>query len=82
MDALLSVDHRLEVPGEFFGLEELLGIVFFGSNTLVFDAVDQGHALTPINDLRGEFNKLLWVAFEIIEPSTVDENAVDAATGE
>lgn len=82
MDRLVHVDHGLEVARQLFGLEQLLGVVFLGSDALVFDAVHEGHALGAVDDLGGEFDELLRVSLEIIEPAAVHEDAVDAAASE
>ena len=39
-------------------------------------------ALAAVDDLGGEFDELLRVAFEVVEPTAVYEDAVDAPAGE
>ena len=82
VDTLVGVDHCLEIAGEFLGLEKLLGVEFFVSESLVFDPVHKGHALGAVDVLRGEFNELLRVALKIIETPTTRKDAVDAAARE
>ena len=51
-------------------------------DALVFNPIDQRHALGAVDDLGGEFDELLWVALEVVEPATVHQDAIDAAAGQ
>ena len=82
MNALVGIDHRLEVAGKLFSLEKLLGVVFLDTDPLIFDAVHKGQALGAVDDLGGEFDKLLGVTLEVVKPVAFHEDALDTAAGE
>ena len=83
VDRLLRVgEHVLQVAGQLLLLEQLLGVVVLVAEALVLDAVHQGQALGAVDRLGGQFDELLRVALEVVEPAAVRQNAHDAAAGE
>ncbi len=52
------------------------------TKALVLDAINQRQALAAVNGIRGKFNELLRVAFEIIQPGTFGQNASNRLAGQ
>lgn len=74
--------HVLQVAGQLFSLEKLLGVEFLVSYPLVLDAVDKGQALGAIDDVRHQFDERLQIPFEIRQPPALDQDRNETAPRE
>src|SRR5581483_3081544 len=74
--------HVLKVASQLLLLEQLLGVVDIVTNALVFYAVHKREPLGSIDGLCRQVNKLLGVAFKVVQPTAARQYAYETTPSE